>query len=71
MKEKEMVILNDVPYEYCGFYKRLERINMAGSRSHPAIACPECHGFMFTIVYGDYECIGDCPCGHSLTLYGG
>jgi hypothetical protein len=71
LKDKMEVKINGVPYIYESAYKRLERVGMVGSRSHPAIACPLCHGTMFSIVYGNWECIADCPCGHSMTIYDG
>jgi hypothetical protein len=71
MIDNQEVTINGVVYLYDQYYKRLEREGQEGSRSHPAIACPECSGTMFSIVYGDYECIADCPCGHSMTIYDG
>ena len=70
MKDKEIVAIDGVDYEYCSFYKRLEQPN-DGSVEHPAIACPKCHGMIFSITYGTYKCIANCKCGNSMTIYDG
>jgi hypothetical protein len=71
MIEGDKVTINDMVYVYSASYLRLERSGGADSRSHPDIACPKCHGTVFSIVYGDYECIADCTCGHSMVIYDG
>ena len=71
MQDADITIINGVEYEYSEFYGRLQRVGSAGSRSYPAVACPICKGFLFSLVYGDYELIADCPCGNSFTVYDG
>ena len=71
MQDADITIINGVEYEYDEFYKHLKRVNSPGSRSHPAIACPKCKGVMFSVVFGVYELIADCPCGNSFTVYDG
>jgi len=67
MKDGEKVIVDGKKYEYCAFYGRLENI----SDIAPAIICPKCFGKWFTISYGNYECIANCKCGNSFTIYDG
>jgi len=77
LKDDQEVVVQGVTYTYCAFYQRLEQIDdrgfsiADGTVEHPAILCPLCHGAEFRITYGDYECIANCACGHSFTIYDG
>jgi hypothetical protein len=68
MKDGEIVKINNLDYRYSKFYDRLELI---GNESKEHIACPKCNSTTFTISYGTYECIANCSCGHSMTVYDG
>ena len=71
MKDKETVTIDGVDYQYDSYYDRLERPEHDGSVQHPAIACPKCQRTTFCITYGNYQCIANCQCGHSMTIYDG
>jgi len=68
MEDNEKVEINGIIYKYSHYYERLQAIedNIA-----PAIACPKCNAVDFQLSYGDYECIANCKCGHSMTVYDG
>ena len=70
MKDNQEITIENEVYKYCKFYDRLE--NIKGELTNkPAIACPKCLNTLFTITYGHYECIANCKCGHSMTVYDG
>jgi len=69
MKAGEKVIINNKEYEYHTYYDRL--CLPQNSIDKEAVACPKCSNTSFTISYGDYECIANCKCGHSMTIYDG
>lgn len=71
MKNKEQVVINSIIYEYSDYYKRLETTEKEDEKqNHKAqIACPKCHATEFSISYGEYKCIANCKCGHSMTVY--
>ena len=69
MKDKETVMINGVDYEYDSYYDRLCLSN--DEDSSPGVACPKCHNTTFSISYGNYRCIANCKCGHSMTIYDG
>ena len=71
MKDKEIVKINGVEYEYCSHDDALFRPSHNGSVEHPVVACPKCHGMKFSITYGNYVCIANCECGHSMSIYDG
>ena len=79
LKDEQEFIVQGVTYRYCAFYQRLELHDFAdslissknGTTEHPAILCPLCHGAEFRITYGNWECIANCTCGHSMTIYDG
>ena len=71
MEDKQMIEINGSTYAYSAFYKRLELKNAEDTYERPAIACPKCWGFAFKITYGNYECIANCKCGHTMTIYDG
>ena len=72
MEDKEKVEINGEIYEYSAFYDRLELTgDRDGTYSQPAIACPKCRDFAFRITYGEWECVANCKCGHSMTIYDG
>lgn len=78
-KKGDKVVLNGTTFVYCEFYERLEVESGFGcdggvTSKAPQIACPCCHGTKFTIGYGNngnYECIANCDCGHSMVVYDG
>ena len=73
--EGEKVVLNGVTFKYDEYYKRLEVERDADDDDRIGakveVACPCCHGTKFTIGYGNYECIANCDCGHSMVVYDG
>lgn len=73
--DKEVVVLNGITFTYSDYYKSLtvERDSTDEDRkgAKVEVACPCCHGTVFTIGYGNYACIAHCPCGHSMTVYDG
>lgn len=71
MKDRDIVKINGVDYEYLMYYDRLQRPGDDGTRENPAICCPKCRRTTFYITYGDYECVANCLCGHSMTIYDG
>lgn len=79
LADEQEVVVQGVTYRYSAFYERLELHEfddghscMAdGTRENPAILCPECHRAEFRITYGNYECIANCACGHTMTIYDG
>jgi hypothetical protein len=72
MKEGDKIEIDGVVYQYCAFYDRLEQPNFQdGTYEKPAIACPKCKGVVFRISYGEWCCIANCKCGHSMTVYDG
>ena len=62
-----------ISYTYSKFYKRLELTNgqKITTDNTPEIICPMCMNYKFYITYGAYECIGNCDCGHKMTIYDG
>jgi len=74
--EGETVVLNGIPFKYDAYYKRLEvEQGLDGdggvTAKTPQVACPCCHGTKFTIGYGNYKCIANRDCGHSMVVYDG
>ena len=71
-KHEHKVRINDVEYTYSPYYDRLQveqeenETPIVGS-----IRCVRCHNDSFRISYGNYECIANCTCGHSFTIYDG
>ncbi len=70
MEDNEIVKIGYKNYKYNEFYKRLE-LDSQESQYKESIACPICKNTSFTISYGKYECIANCKCGHSMTIYDG
>lgn len=70
MENNDVVLINSKQYEYNGFYGRLKLLDTE-EESKEEIACPKCLGTEFSISYGNYECIANCKCGHSMTVYDG
>lgn len=66
-----VTIINNLRYFYNEFYNRLEVIGEHENQTKAHIACPKCHNTSFQINYGNYECIANCKCGHSMTVYDG
>lgn len=72
MKDKGRIEINGAVYQYNEFYDRLERPEFEdGTSEQPAIACPKCKGLEFRITYGEWCCIANCRCGHSMDVYDG
>jgi acetone carboxylase gamma subunit len=69
MENNEKITIDNEVYEYSKFYDRLQIINDDSNK--PGIICPKCLNTLFTITYGDYKCIANCKCGHSMTVYDG
>jgi ribosomal protein L37AE/L43A len=69
MKAGEKIVIDDITYIYEEFYQRLQALD--GEKTNKEIACPKCKNTEFTISYGIYECIANCKCGHSMTVYSG
>lgn len=69
MKDKDIVAINNTHYRYNEFYDRLEVLKK--HKTTKEIACSKCKNREFSISYGDYECIANCNCGHSFTIYDG
>lgn len=68
MKDKDKIIHNGTAYVYYSSYGRFEAEDR---ESKHAILCPKCMASMFSISYGDYECIANCVCGNSFVIYDG
>ena len=68
LKDGDKVIHNNRKYEYCEFYERLEAEDI---ENNFAVLCPVCMSSMFSISYKEYECVANCVCGHSFTIYDG
>ena len=72
MKDGDKIEVNGVTYKYCAFYDRLERPDEEdGTWMEPAIACPKCKSVEFRITYGEWCCVANCGCNHSMTVYDG
>jgi len=77
MKDKEEITIDGEIFVYDDFYDRLQHkdaLNRLWSDIIdviPSIRCSKCTGKSFEISYGNYECIANCPCGHSFTIYDG
>ncbi len=74
MKDKEVFIHPEFgKFTYDKFYDILERdineLPPEGAASKVDTLCPECKGYLFSISYGNCECIANCPCGHSSVVY--
>lgn len=67
MKDNSIIIINKRKFKFNKFYRRLEALD----EKSPVIACPKCKNTKFKISYGTYECIANCECGHSMTIYDG
>lgn len=66
------VQINNLEYTYSPFYDRLQIEEDSEEKSVVGcIRCVRCHNDSFRISYGDYECIANCVCGHSFTIYEG
>ncbi len=73
MEDGYLIKIGENLFKYDSFYKRLERVSEDGLDidDAPAIACPKCLSTEFTISYASYECIANCHCGNSFTIYDG
>lgn len=74
MKDKEIITIEGITYEYNEYYKRLNVLGACsglGEKTNIQIRCPKCHNGFFSIKYGNYECIAVCKCGHEMTVYDG
>lgn len=56
---------------YYPSYERLIIIEDHAETSKAHVACPKCHNTTFEISFGNYKCIANCKCGHSMTVYDG
>lgn len=68
MKDGDTIIHNGITYMYDSYYDRFTSFT-SGTKFE--VLCPKCLSGMFSISYGTNECIANCVCGHSFTIYNG
>lgn len=67
MKDGKIIIVNGEKYKYDAYYKRYNKCLGKGD-----VLCGKCRNNLFTINYGNYECIATCSkCNHKQTVYDG
>lgn len=68
MLDGAIKIINGITYRYDKYYDRLE----TNIKTKYEIGCPKCLSVdKFSISYGYYECLANCQCGNSFTIYYG
>lgn len=67
MKDKDIITIDNKEFSFNEFYNRLQ----SKDNNVPSIACPKCLNTNFSISYKQYQCIANCKCGHSMTIYDG
>lgn len=70
MLDKQKINIDGIEYEYSNDYDRLESYEF-NSNIKNQVRCSKCFNDVFQISYGSYECIANCKCGHSFTIYDG
>lgn len=77
MKDKEIVQINGLEYQYNALYQRLEVVGIPGAaftseekdNFKQQIACPKCYNRLFTLSYIAWGINANCKCGHSMIVY--
>jgi hypothetical protein len=68
-KDKEIITINEVKWQYDSFYDRLRRYNLC-FLNKVELMCPACFNIEFTISFDEdgFRPYANCKCGHRMNI---